>query len=93
MLLLADAQGRVDSTGLFWLSFVNKEGSTAPVTLADCLRNNAKGGFKSSFDKTRHRGLMNVLFADGHVTTVMIGKNKDDISAPSGDLERIWIVK
>lgn len=55
-----------------------------PVTLADALEKNIqKVGPVAQFDTKRHRGKLNVAFADGHVETLRID---------SGDLKKVYLL-
>lgn len=95
VMLLADGDAR-DEGNLRWICFFPLV--PGPVTLGDALLHKynpegTKAGISSSFDKYRHGGMMNVLFADGHVSTVMIGESKTDITKPSGDLKKIYLIK
>lgn len=51
-----------------WGTFINKR-AAPPVTLADALANNRIAGDTPNFDRSRHRGKMNILFCDGHAET------------------------
>lgn len=57
-----------------WLTFAPAIDNTMqPTTLADVLANNAKvSPHRARFDAFRHRGKMNVVFADGHCEAVTI---------------------
>jgi prepilin-type processing-associated H-X9-DG protein/prepilin-type N-terminal cleavage/methylation domain-containing protein len=50
-----------------WLVWTPSLNSTGPVALSDALDNNGKAIDKVSFDLIRHKGRINVAFADGHV--------------------------
>jgi prepilin-type processing-associated H-X9-DG protein/prepilin-type N-terminal cleavage/methylation domain-containing protein len=95
VMLLSDGQPRSINTFKWICVYPVVAG---PVTLADALlaTNNpdgTKGGHPAAFDKNRHGGMMNVLFADGHASMVQIGISKNDISQPSGDLKKIYLIK
>lgn len=96
IMLLMDALGR-DIGGTEWLAIYNLV--PGRVTLADALwgdRNpqGLRGNHPSSFDPYRHRGMMNVLFLDGHVETVTIGRSsQNSLAQPSGDLDRILLAR
>jgi prepilin-type processing-associated H-X9-DG protein/prepilin-type N-terminal cleavage/methylation domain-containing protein len=49
-----------------WLTVYNKVVDPAGVAVADALAGNARAGDPSNFDRVRHRGRVNVSFADGH---------------------------
>lgn len=51
-----------------WIIFRPSYNTTGPVTLADALQNNFSVYSGAGFDKIRHRGKMNVGYADGHVS-------------------------
>jgi prepilin-type processing-associated H-X9-DG protein/prepilin-type N-terminal cleavage/methylation domain-containing protein len=50
-----------------WICWTPALSSKGAVTLADALSNNGKAVDRSMFDLNRHKGRMNVGFADGHV--------------------------
>lgn len=66
-LLLADSQD-TGSTGLWWQPAPT---TASPATLAALLDSTAA----SAFDRVRHRGRINLAFADGHVEARSIAKN------------------
>ena len=89
------ADGKERNEGGWWQNFY----SLVPgrVTLADALwdvnhpTGIRRGGVWGSFDMQRHRGMMNVLCADGHVESVTILKHPKNLKVPSGDLEKILV--
>ncbi len=97
-MLLCDGQG--DGSIGAWQRF-DMFCTSAPDTMADVYHGSDAGGFNTSgpinFDLIRHRGRMNVLFADGHVDNVAILKSGGTIAlpgdGPSGDLASIWMDK
>ena len=76
MILFTDANRR--SYGAYswmpdgWLSWMPGQQSRGRVTLADALIDNGRAVDKSMFDRRRHAGKMNVVFADGHVELIRI---------------------
>jgi prepilin-type N-terminal cleavage/methylation domain-containing protein/prepilin-type processing-associated H-X9-DG protein len=75
VVMFTDAKGRNKASGLLndpWICWTPSLTSTGPVTLADALLGNGKVHDKASFDHHRHRGKINVAFADGHVSTMRI---------------------
>lgn len=62
---------------------IGESAGTGPVTLGDVLAGNGKGDDASMFDRTRHKGKMNVVYADGHVELKRIEK---------GDLSRSFLL-
>ena len=76
VVLYSDAKLRSSPAASFmpdpWLVWTPALTSTGPVTLADALDNNGKALDAYSFDRIRHRGRMNIAFADGHVAAYRI---------------------
>ena len=69
-----------------WILFRPALMGTGPVTLSDALAKNSKvedPAQSARFDLTRHRGKMNVAFADGHVELLRI---------EPGELSRSYLV-
>jgi prepilin-type processing-associated H-X9-DG protein len=57
--------------------------SVGPVTLADVLAQNSQVDvLRAEIDALRHKGRINVCFADGHVETLYIGEKS---------LERVFL--
>jgi prepilin-type processing-associated H-X9-DG protein/prepilin-type N-terminal cleavage/methylation domain-containing protein len=67
VLLMSDASHR--GGWLYWTPALDGQGS---CTLADALVDNGRAEGSARFDQRRHRGQLNVLFADGHVETLAI---------------------
>jgi prepilin-type processing-associated H-X9-DG protein/prepilin-type N-terminal cleavage/methylation domain-containing protein len=69
--LFTDAKLRKDRAASFmpdpWLVWSPALESSGPVSLADALDDNGNAQDRYSFDYIRHRGRMNIAFADGHV--------------------------
>ena len=66
-----------------WITMTPAPTGPSAVTLADVLANNANVvPNRAQFDKPRHKGRVNIAFADGHVETVAI---------TPGDLERVHL--
>jgi prepilin-type processing-associated H-X9-DG protein/prepilin-type N-terminal cleavage/methylation domain-containing protein len=75
VVLFSDAKGRSSRSGLLpdpWICWTPSLESTGAVTLADVFLKNGQAYDSDSFDMLRHRGKMNIVFADGHVQTVKI---------------------
>jgi prepilin-type N-terminal cleavage/methylation domain-containing protein/prepilin-type processing-associated H-X9-DG protein len=86
VVLFSDAKGRNQRSGLLadpWICWTPSLSSTGPVTLADALMQDGNAYDAASFDYIRHRGKMNIVFADGHVETVRI---------TAGDLRRCYLL-
>ena len=81
MVLVTDARRR--STPAFgwapdaWICWTPELNSTGAVTLADAWSRTGRASDRSGFDVNRHRGRMNVAFADGHVDLLRI--NEQDL--------------
>jgi prepilin-type N-terminal cleavage/methylation domain-containing protein/prepilin-type processing-associated H-X9-DG protein len=85
-MLLCDAIPRVASpTG-----FLDFYEHPTPGTLRDAFYNN-NAGDTSMFDQIRHKGRINVLFADSHGETKMLPKQNSTYSA-SGPLDDVYLV-
>jgi prepilin-type processing-associated H-X9-DG protein len=86
VVLFSDAKGRATASGILpdpWICWTPSLASTGPVTLADVLLQNGKAMDVASFDRDRHRGKINIVFADGHVETMRI---------QVGDLSRAFLL-
>jgi prepilin-type N-terminal cleavage/methylation domain-containing protein/prepilin-type processing-associated H-X9-DG protein len=95
LVLLADGRIRTEFSGA-WASYYPLVGGR--VTLGDALLyqknpEGTKAGTPSVFDKGRHRGQMNVLCVDGHVTVVDISQSKNTPDVPSEELNRLFLIK
>jgi prepilin-type processing-associated H-X9-DG protein/prepilin-type N-terminal cleavage/methylation domain-containing protein len=56
-----------------WITMAPSLNSTGPVTLADVLaQNDLVEKMRAEIDQRRHKGRMNICFADGHVETIYI---------------------
>jgi prepilin-type processing-associated H-X9-DG protein len=55
-----------------WVCWTPAVSSSGPVTLADAFKSNGRALDATSFETKRHRGRMNIAYADGHVQTLMI---------------------
>jgi prepilin-type processing-associated H-X9-DG protein len=67
-----------------WIMMAPALSSTGPVTMADVLAQNAQvEPYRAEIDTRRHKGKMNICFADGHVEFITIG---------TGELERIYLL-
>jgi prepilin-type N-terminal cleavage/methylation domain-containing protein/prepilin-type processing-associated H-X9-DG protein len=65
---------------------------TTSLTLADAYDGAAGAGNTLSFDLIRHRGRINVLFIDGHVTGLTMPKNKTP-SVMDNDLTHVFMAR
>jgi prepilin-type processing-associated H-X9-DG protein/prepilin-type N-terminal cleavage/methylation domain-containing protein len=65
-----------------WLTVFNKTAGPG-ITLADALAGNAKAGDPSNFDLRRHKGKLNISFADGHAETRRLD---------AGDLANVYLL-
>lgn len=55
-----------------WICWTPSLIGSGPVTLADAYVPDGKARDKASFDESRHRGRINIAFADGHVAALRI---------------------
>lgn len=87
VMLFADALPRtsapVPGFNMGWICFTPQLEPSGPVTLGDAFAGNGRAENAESFDLNRHKGRMNVAFADGHVETVEITKES---------LDRIYLI-
>ncbi|HEX8916347.1 MAG TPA: prepilin-type N-terminal cleavage/methylation domain-containing protein [Humisphaera sp.] len=67
-----------------WLTWTPTLDGTGPATLGDALANTGRASAPENFDKVRHRGRINAVFADGHAETLPITK---------GALDRVYLVR
>lgn len=58
-----------------WICWTPSLEGSGPVTLADALDDNGKALDSAMFDMNRHKGRINVAFADGHVESLRINSS------------------
>jgi prepilin-type processing-associated H-X9-DG protein/prepilin-type N-terminal cleavage/methylation domain-containing protein len=71
--------------------YISLYGSAIGATLEDAFYTDAIGGAASSFDRNRHRGRLNVLYADGHGDAKFLPRPGVPYSA-AGPLAGVYIV-
>jgi prepilin-type processing-associated H-X9-DG protein len=57
-----------------WICWTPSLNGSGPATLGDAFAGNGRAEAPDNFDLNRHSGRMNVGFADGHVSTVVLKK-------------------
>lgn len=76
LVLFTDANQRQEPASYLlrdpWICWTPSLDSSGPITLADALTDSTKAVDRVMFDRNRHRGRINVGFADGHVQTLWI---------------------
>lgn len=82
VLLFADAVPRQSAAvSFFWLGWIvwtPALDANGPVTLGDAFALNPNAQAADNFDLNRHKGRINVAFADGHVETLYLTKENLD---------------
>ena len=68
-MIMADGLGGNVTRMFYGFSTVYNKAPNGPITLGDALLGDSMAGDPENFDRTRHRGMMNVGFFDGHVET------------------------
>jgi prepilin-type processing-associated H-X9-DG protein len=81
-MLMADGLGGNPTRTYYGFSTVYNKAPFGPITLGDALAGDAMAGDPQNFDPTRHRGMMNIGFFDGHVETRAVSV---------GDLTNIYL--